>query len=40
MNDFEFSSEFWNWWVIVLTVGNILACWWLIAGLGRLPNIT
>ena len=31
MNDFEFSSEFWNWWVILLTIGNILACWWLIA---------
>lgn len=31
MNDFVFSSEFWNWWVIVLTLGNILACWWLIA---------
>ncbi|WJW75637.1 cytochrome-c oxidase, cbb3-type subunit III [Thiohalobacter sp. IOR34] len=30
MNDFTFSSEFWNWWVILLTVGNILACWWLI----------
>ncbi|MBU1191108.1 MAG: cytochrome-c oxidase, cbb3-type subunit III [Gammaproteobacteria bacterium] len=31
MSDFEFSSEFWNWWVIGLTLGNILACWWLIA---------
>ena len=31
MNDFVFSSEFWNWWVILLTVGNVLACWWLIA---------
>lgn len=31
MNDFVFSSEFWNWWVIALTLGNILACWWLIA---------
>lgn len=31
MNDFVFSSEFWNWWVILLTVGNILACWWLIS---------
>ena len=30
-NDFVFSSEFWNWWVIALTLGNILACWWLIA---------
>lgn len=31
MNDFVFSSEFWNWWVIALTLGNILACWWLIS---------
>lgn len=31
MSDFEFSSEFWNWWVIALTLGNIFACWWLIA---------
>ena len=30
MNDFAFTSDFWSWWVIVLTVGNILACWWLI----------
>jgi cytochrome c oxidase cbb3-type subunit III len=29
--DFVFTSEFWNWWVIALTLGNILACWWLIA---------
>ncbi|MFN2309851.1 MAG: cytochrome-c oxidase, cbb3-type subunit III [Gammaproteobacteria bacterium] len=29
--DFVFTSEFWTWWVILLTVGNILACWWLIA---------
>lgn len=31
MSDFEFSSEFWNWWVILITLANILACWWLIA---------
>jgi len=31
MNDFVFSSEFWNWWVILITLANILACWWLIA---------
>lgn len=31
MNDFVFTSEFWNWWVIGLTLLNILACWWLIA---------
>jgi cytochrome c oxidase cbb3-type subunit 3 len=30
MNDFVFSSDFWSWWVILLTVGNILGCWWLI----------
>jgi len=30
MNDFVFTSDFWSWWVIVLTVGNILGCWWLI----------
>ena len=29
--DFVFTSEFWNWWVIALTLGNIFACWWLIA---------
>jgi cytochrome c oxidase cbb3-type subunit 3 len=29
-NDFSFTSNFWNIWIIVLTVGNILACWWLI----------
>jgi cytochrome c oxidase cbb3-type subunit 3 len=23
-------SAFWSWFIIVLTVGNILACWWLI----------
>ena len=31
MSEFEFSSDFWSWWVILLTVANILACWWLIA---------
>ncbi len=29
-NELEFTSEFWNWWVILLTLGNIAACWWLI----------
>jgi len=28
--DATFSSGFWNIWIIVLTLGNILACWWLI----------
>ena len=23
-------SNFWHWWVIIITVGNILACFWLI----------
>jgi len=23
-------SNFWHWWVIIITVGNILACYWLI----------
>ncbi len=23
-------SNFWHWWVIVLTLGNIAACWWLL----------
>lgn len=23
-------SSFWNWWVIIITVGNIVACYWLI----------
>ena len=30
VNDFSFTSNFWSLWIIVLTVGNILACWWLI----------
>ncbi len=30
MNDFTFTSGFWSPWIIVLTLGNILACWWLI----------
>ena len=23
-------SSFWNWFVIILTIGSILACWWLL----------
>ncbi|HBA33441.1 MAG TPA: cytochrome C oxidase Cbb3, partial [Gammaproteobacteria bacterium] len=23
-------SSFWSWWIIVLSVGNILACVWLV----------
>jgi len=30
VNDFSFTSSFWGIWITVLTVGNILACWWLI----------
>ena len=26
----DFTSEFWNWWVIVLTVGGIAYCAWLL----------
>jgi len=37
MSDFEFSSGFWNWWVIGLTVLNILYCWWLIGFTKRAP---
>ena len=29
--EFMFTSNFWNIWVIALTVINILACWWLIS---------
>jgi len=29
-NDFTFTSNFWNLWIIVLTLGNVFACWWLI----------
>jgi len=28
--DFAFTSGFWSGWIIVLTLGNIFACWWLI----------
>ena len=30
VNDFNFTSGFWNIWITVLVLGNILACWWLI----------
>jgi cytochrome c oxidase cbb3-type subunit III len=35
VNEFSFTSEFWNVWIIVLTLGNILACWWLIRWTSR-----
>ena len=28
-NEFAFSSDFWSWWVIVITLGTIGGCWWL-----------
>jgi cytochrome c oxidase cbb3-type subunit 3 len=30
MNEFSFTSDFWNYWIIVLTLANVLGCWWLI----------
>lgn len=27
--------EFWSWWIIVLTLGNIAACYWLVWWTGR-----
>jgi len=30
MSEFSFSSQFWPVWIIVLTLANILGCWWLI----------
>ncbi len=30
VQDFAFTSGFWSGWIIVLTLGNIFACWWLI----------
>ena len=23
-------NSFWNWFVIIISVGSILACWWLL----------
>lgn len=31
MSEFSFSSQFWPVWIVVLTLANIFACWWLIA---------
>lgn len=30
-------STFWSWFIIVFTVANILACWWLIRWSGKSP---
>jgi cytochrome c oxidase cbb3-type subunit 3 len=29
--EFTFTSNFWNIWIIVLTLANVFGCWWLIA---------
>ena len=29
-SEFAFSSDFWSWWIIVITLGTIGGCWWLI----------
>ena len=26
----DYLNSFWNWWVIAISVGTILACWWLL----------
>ena len=31
MSEFAVSSNFWNLWIVVLTLANVFACWWLIA---------
>jgi cytochrome c oxidase cbb3-type subunit 3 len=30
MSEFSFTSQFWNVWIVVLTLANVLGCWWLI----------
>lgn len=30
MNDFVFTSDFWSWFIIVLSLGYVFGCWWLI----------
>jgi cytochrome c oxidase cbb3-type subunit 3 len=30
-DQFSFTSNFWNLWIIVLTLANVFGCWWLIA---------
>ena len=30
MSEFEFSSSFWGWFIGIVTVGGILACFWLV----------
>lgn len=31
MSEFQFTSGFWSWWIAIITIANILACWWLIS---------
>src|SRR5512132_2896926 len=31
----DFTSDFWNWWVIALTVGGMLYCAYLLIATGR-----
>jgi cytochrome c oxidase cbb3-type subunit 3 len=31
MSEFTVNSDFWNLWIVVLTLANVLGCWWLIA---------
>lgn len=26
----DFTSEFWNWFVIIISILSVLACWWLV----------
>jgi cytochrome c oxidase cbb3-type subunit 3 len=30
MSEFIANSNFWNLWIVVLTLANVLGCWWLI----------
>ncbi len=36
----DFVSDFWNWWVIVLTVLGILFCWWLVISQSKKGQIS
>ena len=33
----DFTSSFWNWYIIIPTVLGILACFWLIRWLSKMP---
>ena len=32
----DFTSDFWNWWVIVITVGGLVYCAWLLMSTSRI----